>query len=991
MSERKTYGKLNYIGSARPKVLVICDAPSEGVWERGMTMANPHMNLFGSVAERIGFRREDFCFITPCQPVPTQHQSSESRLSKWIENDREDFCAAIEGIIGEHDPKMVIAMGKVANRQLANRAVAITKARGSFTKHDATGDLPVLPVFSPAHVLARPENMEVFESDLRQAKDLRDCGWSIDGFRSAHETTGYEWCLDLQPLLENPPKKIALDCETVGLEWHKDGFRVLTVALTTAEGNAFVVPLDADYWNNDELRGESSKGLQKLSRRQMGKLRRDLVRLLANPTISVVGHNLSFDIHSLRTKGIEVAQWFADTIQLAFTVDENMQSKSLADCTRRWVPALAGYSDLFDSNTDKSRMHEVGHDEMLEYAGGDTDATFRLAKTLLKEAREDSRNWRTFTHVQMPALRAFVEMEQNGVLIDKGELRNLEAKLKILEEENYAELIGEVDPKVLRRHEEKGWSFGRPEFTRDILFSPRRQGGLGLTPLVFTKTTADLAPEDQLPSTSVKDHLAFFDDNEFVQKLISYQKLAKMRSTYVGLEGKEIVEEVKRLKGGGLPKKVRDAFEKEEIEIPNSTAVRRRRRVLETARVITDSSSRRYRVDEFGNVSQKTMVTPTGFWQYLKGSERIHPSFLLHGTVTGRTSSRGPNAQNFPKRGELAKMFRKIFVAPPGRVFLEADLSQAELRVAGWMAGESEMIRIYKNNGDIHSETAAATLGLDGEVFSLGRRDSETLLMDVANEWSGSGNFARMFTGQKRRELTVADYCDYKRYQAKAVNFGFLYGMGWRGFKRYAKLDYGIDLTDDEAQEMRHTFFRKYPGLKGWHEGMEKYVRDQGYVRSLHGALRRLPSVNSSEDNLQAMAVRQAINSPVQRFASDLGLIAMHRFQRDCPKGLADLSLFIHDANIIDVEESRAREVASNLKFYMESPPLMEWFGIEAPFPILSDVSVGPNLCDMDEKVFADIPAEAPEWYRAGESPADKALEDVWREKKRRQIILTDF
>lgn len=984
-----TFQDLNIAqGSDHASILVVCDTPNHGVWNKGMVMSVPHMKLFSSIAERAGFRKEDFVFLTPSSPIPEECQGSDSRTNKWMDNSSAAFAEAIEDLTSRLPITCVLSLGKMGGRQTMGRSVAITKARGTFTESPLTGDLPVLPLLSPSHVLARPENRDVFESDFRQLSSLRDCGWVMDSFRQSQEKVGYEWCLNISHLLSRPPKKISVDCETVGLDWHKKGFRVLTISITTAEGNAYVVPLDLDYWNDDSLRGESNANLPKLTRRQINKLRRDVRELLGNAEVSVVGHNLSFDIHALRTLGIEVSQWFADTIQLAFCVDDNMLSKSLSDCTRRWVPALAGYSDLFDSNTDKSKMHEVDHDSMLEYAGGDTDATFRLAKTLLTLAKEDSRNWKAFTHVQMPALRAFVEMEENGVLIDKEELRSLEGRLDTMEKESYAELIAMVDRKVLRRHEGK-WSFSRSEFVVDILFSPKRDGGMGLTPLVFTDGTAKLPADQQIPSTSDKKHLSFFDDNLFVQKLIAYKKLTKMKSTYVGQEGKVEVSEVDRLKSGDLPKKVRDHFDKEGLSIPKSKSARRRKALFDSPIITEVSPYLKYRIDRYGNVKQKTKSEPTGFWQYLEGSDRIHPSFLLHSTVTGRTSSRGPNAQNFPKRGELAKMFRKIFVAPEGRVFLEADLSQAELRVAAWMAGESEMIRIYKNNGDIHSSTAAAVISVSEEVFNAGRKDKETKLQDVVHLWKGADSYLRIFTSEeKRASQTVADYCDYKRFQAKAINFGFLYGMGWRGFKNYAKLEYGIDVSDEEAMEMRETFFRKYPGLAEWHKGMELYARDNEYVRALHGPLRRLPSVLSVEDNIQAMAVRQAINSPVQRFGSDLGLIALHRFLRDCPPEIARPALFIHDANIFDVDASIAMQVAANLKHYMQSPPLEEWFDIKAPFPILSDVSMGPNLCDMEE--LDELEAEIPEWYREGEVAHDPSMEEAWRVKRRRQIILTD-
>lgn len=108
---------------------------------------------------------------------------------------------------------------------------------------------------------------------------------------------------------------------------------------------------------------------------------------------------------------------------------------------------------------------------------------------------------------------------------------------------------------------------------------------------------------------------------------------------------------------------------------------------------------------------------PTGFWKYIY-EDRIHPSFLLHRTVTGRTASADPNAQNFPKRGPLAKAYRKIFVPSDGYVFVECDLSQAELRIAAWMANDPAMLRIYREGGDIHAATAAAVMGITLEAFN---------------------------------------------------------------------------------------------------------------------------------------------------------------------------------------------------------------------------------------------------------------------------------
>lgn len=987
--KQTTFHSLNVLQGTKAKVLVITDAPPAGPYERGMVMSNPAMKLFGKHMKALGFDAEDFTFLTPCPPIPEDFQKSDSKSGAFIDSHNALFRQAV----AEFMPgiKAVVCMGKSGNRQHCGRATSITKVRGTLSVRDATGDVPVVPTFGAAHVMTRPENEDIFESDLRLLGALRESSWSIDSYRNSGTTSGYKWCLDLSAVLKSKPKGIAIDCETVGLDWHKEGFRVLNVSVTTAAGNAFVVPLDVEYFNSPTLRGANTPK-QKLTVGQVEVLKNQLRELLSDPDVSTVGHNLKFDVHCLRAIGIDVTNWYADTMQLAFCVDENMMSKSLSECTRRWVPALAGYSDKFDENTDKAYMQTVPHDEMLDYAGGDTDATFRLAKILLKEAKQDSKNWNTFLKVQMPTLRAFVDVEENGLRVDKDALRTFEKELDVREADLYRELLSETPPAILRQYDGAP-SFSNPGVVREILFGPK---GFKLKPLVFTKTTRHLPPAQRIASTSAKDHLPFFDDHSFVQKLMSYSKLTKMRGTYVGTEGKVTVKRVQRNANGSLPARINQHLLAAGIDLPKSTALRQRRQLalfddgvvmpdLPTTIQVDDHHS--IYVDACGNVVETIIDAPTGFYYNLQHGDTLHASFVLHVAVTGRTSSYSPNLQNIPKRGELAKQFRKIFIPPEGYELLEADLSQAEIRVAAWMADDKVLIDIYKKGGDVHAATAATVMGITEAKFNAGRKDKTTLLMDVALDWPGSTTWLKTFTNEERKKLTVSDFCDFKRYQAKAVNFGFLFGMRAPGFKRYAKVDYGIDLTMQEAEEIHSKFFKKYSGLAGWHKGMEKFVRQNEYVRALHGALRRLPSINSDDDGVQIGAVRQAVNAPVQRFSSDLGLIALHRLVRDAPKDKIKPIMFIHDAIVVAVRKDYVEEGAAALKFYMESPPLEDWFGIVAPFPIVSDVSRGMNLGEMKE--IEGLQAKRPSWYGSG-AKAPTASGDGWRKKKLRGIVLSD-
>ncbi len=302
------------------------------------------------------------------------------------------------------------------------------------------------------------------------------------------------------------------------------------------------------------------------------------------------------------------------------------------------------------------------------------------------------------------------------------------------------------------------------------------------------------------------------------------------------------------------------------------------------------------------------------FYKYVSNG-KIYPSYLLFVTDTGRTASRDPNGQNFPKRGKLAKQYRKTFVAPPGYVLIEADLSQIELRIVAALSGDKNMLNAYRKDGDLHSTTAANSMRLTLEAFM--QLDKEV-----------------------RKE---------KRTQAKAVNFGFIYGMWWKKFKVYAKTEYGIDYNDEQAAAMREMFFRAYPAILSWHRNVEEFVTEHGYVRSMSGRVRHLPSARSADESTRKEAIRKAINAPVQEFGNTLGLLSLDRIQKEVPRKKAKTCGFVHDAIIAIAKIEDAAFACREIKRIMETNDLKKLFGITFPIPIKAEVSIGMNLGEMYE------------------------------------------
>jgi uracil-DNA glycosylase family 4 len=293
----------------------------------------------------------------------------------------------------------------------------------------------------------------------------------------------------------------------------------------------------------------------------------------------------------------------------------------------------------------------------------------------------------------------------------------------------------------------------------------------------------------------------------------------------------------------------------------------------------------------------------------------VRPTYYLDVAVTRRTASKDPNGQNFPKRGKKAKMYQKSFIAPEGWVILQCDLSQAELRIAGDMANDKEIIKIYNANGDIHITTACLALGITEEAF-------KQLPKDAQKDW---------------------------RTKAKAINFGFIYGMSWRKFMIYAKTQYGVEFSEKEAKNIRINYFKKYKGLAAWHQVVKDYVQQHGMIRSYSGLVRHLPQVWSEEEFIQAEAMRQGINSPVQEFGSTIGVISLGRMNEEIDPDYMRVFSFIHDAIYALVREEHVDWGLKTLKNYMQSNDLEGMFGRKMKVPIVADAAFGWNQGELFE------------------------------------------
>ena len=283
-----------------------------------------------------------------------------------------------------------------------------------------------------------------------------------------------------------------------------------------------------------------------------------------------------------------------------------------------------------------------------------------------------------------------------------------------------------------------------------------------------------------------------------------------------------------------------------------------------------------------------------GLLKVVEEDGRIHSSFNQTETRTGRISSTEPNLQNIPVRTDVGRELRKFFVAKEGCVLVDADYSQIELRVLAHVANDSGMIEAFKENDDIHRNTAA-------QVFHM-PREMVTPLM---------------------------------RSRAKAVNFGIIYGIGAFSLAK------NIGVTRKEAEEYIKTYLDHFSGVRNYMTNVVEHAKETGYVETLFGRRRYLPELSSSNFNLRSFGERVAMNMPIQGTAADIIKIAMNRVVHRLEKeGLrARLILQVHDELIVEAPKEEAPLVQQLLTEEMEQ-------AIHLSVPMVAEATIGKTWYD---------------------------------------------
>lgn len=777
-------------GDPQSRVMIVGEAPGGNEEKTGVVFSGAAGQLLNKCLERAGLSRDELYVTNAVKCRPPENRKPERFEAK--------ICADtyLTREIEEVRPTHILLLGNQALQAVARKS-GITKHRG--VRLEVKGHpkgRTIMAAFHPAYALRNPGVHPTLQEDIRRFARAIKGEFQVVPVQKKYVATVKGLKRVIQ-LLQSAPSGsvVAYDVENRYRPWDKD-WSIQCLGVSLDGQTTYVIPL---YHPESPFR---KNWLSVLAHLRAALTREDLI---------LVGQNGKHDNVQLAGAKIFIEHKF-DIMLAAHLVDEN-RPKNLGFLSQTYLGADV-YKGMVELKPDK--ILGVPLKQLCAYNGEDVGYTWQLRPKIKAELVAQPRLARLFTKLMMPGSHVIQGLEMKGMHVDQERLFD---RIGILQGEIKARKQGmqeHVSKKILKHFPDGEFNYRSPQQVSRLLYSSEKRGGLGLSPLFYTKTGN--------PSTN-EEALQEYIMHPFIQLLFQLRTLEmKWMNTYL---------------------------------LPWST-----------------------RLDRFS---------------------RLHTTYKLYGTVTGRLSG---DLQQVPRDSFI----RSVFGAPPGWLRVDADFSQIELRIAAHCAGERTLRRMFLMGEDVH-------------------------LMQAAN-----------VTGKPPELITKEE-----RKMGKPVNFGYLYGMYPAKFQKYAKINYGVDFSMAEAEVSREKYFAMFPDLVRWHERQRRMVHTHQQVSSPLGRVRHLPDILSPDNSVRMEAERQAINSPVQSSASDITLFSMIQLQKRLKPNEVAMVMTLHDGIGFEIREDKVDHYAPIIKETMENLPLKRTFGTELSVPLIADVEWGTHWKGTDD------------------------------------------
>lgn len=622
----------------------------------------------------------------------------------------------------------------------------------------------------------------------------------------------------------------SVDFETNAEPIYNKSFKPTILSVTFQPGFGCSIPLD-----HFETKKYTSKGWNwKKMLRKFGE------EVIENPNVVKVAWNYKFDDQIFQKYNIYYRGVCLDGMLAKYLLNEE-KPNDLKSMVRRYLPEYGDYEkqDKFDKIPwDKKEMEPLCH-----YGCQDTDYTLRLMLFFEKKLI-DLGLYNTYRNLIMTASRVLTSVEKNGLYVDRAFNQ---------------ELLDSYLPKI--------------EAAKEAIYNlPKVKK--------FTKLYNQSKIEKYI--AKLEEEIENLDPRVDKRKIQSReQKIANIRAgVFTTKKELELIRPVSLGSSVDLPQLMysEEGFNFEVIKKNDSGKPSTDEETLTNLRLTVKKpdSPKAVFLDsllELRGLEKMYKTYIKGWHEKTQDDDRLHGRFLIHGTTSGRLSSKEPNAQQIPKTS-VDPNIKKQLVAPKGTLYIASDFSQAELRIMAHLSGDETYLNAFNSGQDPHLAIAATKYHVPYE---------EAL---------------KIYEDENHPDHKI---WKVRRKQAKQIAFGLIYGIGAKLLAvKLSDPKSGIIVTPEEAQKEMDIFFGQHPKLKTFLKKQEKFLRKNGYLVSLFGRKRRLPQIYSSDRGEEAYALRLALNFPCQSAASDMclfGSILIYYLMRQGKLPPTKSVCLVHDAN----------------------------------------------------------------------------------------------
>lgn len=845
--------------------MFIGEAPGNGEDEKGVPFAGSAGRLLDTIFREVGIDRKELAMahIVSCRP-------KDNRLPTKGEVDAcyEYLYAEIKSV----QPKLIVLLGSGPLKKFLPGVGGVTKIRGNWYFSEEF-NCKILPTLHPAYILRTAAERPKLVKDMQKVSDflsgdVQEKPKKKTTYRVVETKNQFDWVIEQL----HKHDVWSADTETTGYSFRKDAIFILT--FSWKECTAVLFDLRKSFFteNSDYVWQKLKAAFENGSKK--------------------VFHNGSFDIKFLRTAGIFVNNYYADTVLMHYLLNEN--ERHGLEVLAWELTDLGGYElpvQQFISQ-NKSRLIQERKEEELDedsesveeiddmsyaqipeellypYSLTDADVTFRSYQALLPRIKEEGLEF-LFSEIVMPVQSVLIDTEYSGVAIDK---EHLERTSKAYEEEITRQLNIALSTKEVQ------------SYIKDKEFEKEQK--------LCEKFRQSIPLQRRYKTTENYIESIFEEKRRFVFNARSGKQLRELLIDRLKLPV------IKYTQKNGQDT-ANPSMDKEVLEIYGKT------------------NEFCLALSKYRSLKQLKKTFLEGVGSRLDETNHVHTDYFLFSTVTGRPSSRGPNLNNIPKTRTAADI-KNMFVAEEGCWLVEGDMGQAEFRVWIELSRDPQALEDLRLGYDIHKINGKASLGVKIPTGNLSREKYEEIISGVDKA---------------------------TRDRAKNVTFGVMYG---RGVDSVAE---EYDLPKKVAQGILDSFFGRYPFAKRYMDRVVVEARRNGFVTNLFGRRRRLADINSRDTMRRAEAERHAKNAPIQGAASDMTLYSAVRIKRRIEElGYASrLVLTVYDSLIYSVPDSEL-EVASKLIFEeMQAKPLADMV-----VPLVSEIKIGKRWGALTEVDFRE-------------------------------------